>query len=57
MRYVIAKTLHSADATRMNELRDYAASVENRITSIKWSPNHNRRIVERLNLRSLDITH
>jgi hypothetical protein len=57
VRYVIAKTLHSADETRMNELRDYAASVENRITSIKWSPNHNRRIIERLNLRSLDITH
>ena len=57
VRYVIAKSLPSADKARMQELQDYAASVEYRLTSIKWSPNRDRRILERLNLRSLDGRH
>jgi hypothetical protein len=57
VRYVIPKKLPSADETRMQELDDFAASVEHRITSIAWNANAKRRIVDRLNLRSLDGRH
>jgi len=54
VRYVIAKTLPSADDERMAQLKSFVASVERRLTSAKWSQDPSRRIVERLNLRSLD---
>ena len=54
VRYVISKMLQSADEERMAQLQGFAASVENRLTSTKWSQDPSRRIVERLNLRSLD---
>ncbi|MBS1691373.1 MAG: hypothetical protein JST91_04050 [Actinobacteria bacterium] len=54
VRYAIGKPLPSADPARMKDLADFAASVEHRLTSIAWSPDRNRRIVDRLNLRSLD---
>jgi hypothetical protein len=53
VRYVIAKTLPGADDERMAQLRGFVASVENRLTSTKWSLDPSRRIIERLNLRSL----
>jgi hypothetical protein len=54
VRYVVAKKLPTADKQRMAQLQGFAASVENRLTSSKWSQDPKRRIVERLNLRSLD---
>ncbi|MDT5401956.1 MAG: hypothetical protein QOK33_5187 [Mycobacterium sp.] len=54
VRYVIPKMLQSADDQRMAQLKGFAASVENRLTSAKWSQNPSSRIVQRLNLRSLD---
>jgi hypothetical protein len=57
VRYVIPKPLPSAGDARMKVLHDFAASVEHRLTSIAWSPNGSRRIIDRLNLRSLDGRH
>jgi hypothetical protein len=53
VRYVIAKTLPGADDERMAQLKGFVASVEKRLTSTKWSLDPSRRIIERLNLRSL----
>jgi hypothetical protein len=56
VRYIIAKPLASVDDKRMHELRDHVASIEHRFSSVAWNSKPAQRIVNRLNLRSLDAT-
>jgi hypothetical protein len=54
VRYVIAKMLPTADEQRLTQLRGFAVAAENRLSAAKWSADPKRRLVDRLNLRSLD---
>ena len=54
VRYVIAKMLPTADEQRLTQLRGFAGAAENRLSAAKWSADPKRRLIDRLNLRSLD---
>lgn len=54
VRYVVRKPLPTEGSPELEALGDHVAAVEHRIRSVAWAPTPERRIVERLNLRSLD---
>lgn len=56
VRYVVRKPLPTEGSAELAALGDFTASVEHRVRSIAWSDRPERRIVERLNLRSLDAS-
>jgi hypothetical protein len=56
VRYVIGKPLPVPRSARLAELEDHLADVEHRLSSIAWSQRPATRLVERLNLRSIDAT-
>jgi hypothetical protein len=55
VRYVISKRLPTEDSPEMKRLREFVASAEHRIRSAAWAGDGRRRIINRLNLRSLDV--
>lgn len=55
VRYKIAKMLPAADTDneRLEQLRGFAAAAETRLSAAKWNADPARRLVDKLNLRSL----
>ena len=54
VRYVVAKPLPTSGSPQLAALTAFAAGVEHRLPAIAWSTDAGNRIIQHLNLRSID---